>query len=82
MQKGFSYIALLVAVVVLGVVGFAGWRVVSSDKAAQEAAQVTAPASTQSNETPVQAVDNTVKEVDAIVVDDPALDQIEAELDY
>jgi cytoskeletal protein RodZ len=81
-QKGFSPIALVLAVVVLGVVGVAAWRVVSTQNNTTEQVSTQQQAAPAKTETPVQAVDNTVNEIDAIVVDDPALDQIEAELDY
>ncbi len=43
-QSGFSHIVLLVAVVVIGIVGFAGWRVLQADskKEATDASQQTA----------------------------------------
>lgn len=79
-QKGFSLVLVAAVVAVIAVVGLVGYRVMEFNKTASETATTTKPAA--QNQTATESVDATIKEVDAVTVDDSALSDIDAQLNY
>lgn len=80
-QKGFSPVLVIAVVAVVALVGVVGWRVYDSSQPAEQATTESATESA-TTESSVESVDATVKEVDAVVVDDGTADEVSAQLDY
>lgn len=69
-QRGFAHLAVVfLAVLVIGVVGFAGWKVYDANNAAKPVNNETSSAKTTPTQTSQAAVQSVEKELDTVAVD-------------
>jgi hypothetical protein len=82
-QKGISIVLIVGLIVVFGVVGFVGWKVLGNNKADSNISEQAQTAEQNTENLPAdQQVDKAVEEVDSVNIDDSELNEIESQLDY
>jgi hypothetical protein len=82
-QKGISAVLIVGLIVVFGVVGFVGWKVLENNKADSNTSEQAQTTEQNTENLPAdQQVDKAVEEVDSVNIDDSELNEIESQLDY